>query len=86
MSDEITNTHELMRSFRIVFARHEIAEMIGVSSVTVLRWEKRKHLASGRYAKRFAKAIDALADEFAHHPKVYDAIRHSLRVVTRERR
>lgn len=84
MATELLNTKSLVRTFRKVYARHELADIIGTTSVSIIRWEKGEHLASGRFASGFDRAIRQFAQEFEQWPKVYDAIRDELKVVVRQ--
>ena len=84
MSTEVLNTKALVRTFRKVYSRHELAEIIGTSPVSIVRWERGKFLASGRFAPGFDRAIRQFSQEFGGFPEVQEAIRDSLRVIIRQ--
>lgn len=83
MSTEISNSKSLMRAFRRVYSRAELAEIIGTSPLSIQRWERGEYFASGRFASGFERAIRQLAQEFGHFEEVQDAILRSMKVKTR---
>ena len=84
MAMEVLNTKQLVRTFRKVYSREELAEIIGTSTTSILRWEKGSVLAAGRFASGIDRAIRQFAQEFAHFPEVQEAFLEALSVRLRQ--
>lgn len=78
MSIEIANTHKLVRTLRKIYTRDELSEMIGTTTSSIIRWERRQFNASGRFGKGFQKAIRNFVQEFDDYPEVQLALEQSL--------
>lgn len=84
MATEVLNTKSLVRTFRIAYSRHELAEIIGTSPLSIQRWERGEYHASGRFAPGFDRAIKQFSQEFGNFPIIQSAIRDELRVIVRQ--
>lgn len=75
----ISNTQHMVRVLRIAFTRKKLAQLVGATVPTIIRWEDGDSDAQVRFEAGFRRAVDKLAHRFRHYPDVADAIKGSIR-------
>lgn len=78
----IANTHDLIVTLRHHFPRRRLAKIIGVSTVSIQRWEEEQVKAQARYAPGFDKAVERMCRHFKLFPEVQQLMAEQLQVRT----
>lgn len=79
----IKNTRSLVKMFRVVWSRKQLASIIECSSASIWRWEDGSHEASEKYVSGFNRAINMIGRKFDRIPEIRDAFENHMKVKIR---